>query len=90
MAAMYDTQRSLGLKNGAQALSLDGFDEAKAMIRPIEFYSEGCRLRGDLYLPDGLAAGEKRAGVLLCHGYTGVKDLYLPVVAHFEIDGMVP
>jgi dipeptidyl aminopeptidase/acylaminoacyl peptidase len=25
-----------------------------------------------------LAAGEKRAGVILCHGYTGVKDLYLP------------
>lgn len=28
--------------------------------------------------PDDLAAGEKRAGIVLCHGYTGVKDLYLP------------
>jgi uncharacterized protein len=48
------------------------------MATPIEFYSEGLKLSGDLYLPDGLAPGEKRAGIVLCHGYTGVKDLYLP------------
>ena len=45
---------------------------------PVTFYSEGFRLAGDLYRPDGLAPGERRAGILLCHGYTGVKDLYLP------------
>ncbi len=48
------------------------------MKRAIEFYSEGFKLCGDVYVPDGLAAGEKRSAVLLCHGYTGVKDLYLP------------
>lgn len=48
------------------------------MKRPVTFYSEGCRLSGDLYLPDPLPAGEQRAGIVLCHGYTGVKDLYLP------------
>ena len=48
------------------------------MKREIEFYSEGFKLCGDVYVPDGLAAGEKRSAVLLCHGYTGVKDLYLP------------
>ena len=48
------------------------------MKRAIEFYSEGFKLCGDVYTPDGLAPGEQRAGVLLCHGYTGVKDLYLP------------
>ena len=48
------------------------------MKRAVEFYSEGVKLVGDVYTPDGLGAGEKRAGVLLCHGYTGVKDLYLP------------
>ena len=48
------------------------------MQTPISFYSEGQKLVGDLYEPDGLAADERRAGVLLCHGYTGVKDLYLP------------
>ena len=48
------------------------------MKRPVEFYSEGFKLCGDVYIPDGLSPGEKRAAVLLCHGYTGVKDLYLP------------
>ncbi len=46
--------------------------------RAVTFYSEGCKLAGDLYLPSDLGNGDKRAGVLLCHGYTGVKDLYLP------------
>ena len=48
------------------------------MKKPVAFYSEGARLVGDVYSPDGLAPGEKRAGIVLCHGYTGVKDLYLP------------
>ena len=48
------------------------------MIRAVEFYSEGFKLRGDIYTPDDMHPGEKRAAVLLCHGYTGVKDLYLP------------
>lgn len=48
------------------------------MKQPVTFYSEGCKLTGDLYLPQGLPANERRAGVVLCHGYTGVKDLYLP------------
>ena len=48
------------------------------MKRPVEFYSEGFKLQGDIYTPDDLPSGEKRSAVLLCHGYTGVKDLYLP------------
>ncbi len=48
------------------------------MKRPVEFYSEGFKLYGDVYAPDDLTPGEKRIAVLLCHGYTGVKDLYLP------------
>ena len=48
------------------------------MKRAVEFYSEGSKLVGDVYVPDGLPTGEQRAAVLLCHGYTGVKDLYLP------------
>ena len=48
------------------------------MKKAVAFYSEGCKLAGDLYLPSDLERGEERAGVLLCHGYTGVKDLYLP------------
>jgi uncharacterized protein len=48
------------------------------MKKAVVFYSEGCKLSGDLYLPEGLPADERRAGIVLCHGYTGVKDLYLP------------
>jgi len=48
------------------------------MAKSITFYSEGVKLDGDLFLPSDLKPGEKRAGVVLCHGYTGVKDLYLP------------
>ena len=44
----------------------------------ISFYSEGVKLKGDLFLPDGASADDRRAGIVLCHGYTGVKDLYLP------------
>lgn len=48
------------------------------MRRPVTFYSEGMKLSGDLYLPDDASADAPRAGIVLCHGYTGVKDLYLP------------
>mgnify|MGYP001113765917 FL=1 len=48
------------------------------MKRAVEFYSEGFKLVGDIYVSDGLPSSEQRAAVLLCHGYTGVKDLYLP------------
>ncbi len=48
------------------------------MKTPISFYSEGHKLSGDLFVPEGITPGETRAGIVLCHGYTGVKDLYLP------------
>ncbi len=48
------------------------------MKRSVELYSEGVKLQGDIYTPDGLSSGERRGAVLLCHGYTGVKDLFLP------------
>ena len=51
------------------------------MKRPVEFYSEGFKLRGDVYTPEGPDGRGARGAVLLCHGYTGVKDLYLPDAA---------
>lgn len=44
----------------------------------VSFFSEGVRLAGDFYRPDDAGADDARAGILLCHGYTGVKSLYLP------------
>lgn len=52
----------------------------------VDFYSEGTRLSGDLFLPEGLTPDEKRAGILLCHGYTGVRNLYLPDTARALTD----
>src|SRR5207247_574257 len=50
-----------------------------AMItKPVTFYSEGHQLVGDVFYPSDLPPGQPRAGVVLCHGYTGIKDLYLP------------
>lgn len=48
------------------------------MKKPVSFYSEGLRLVGDVYYPESLKPDERRAGIVLCHGYTGVKDIYLP------------
>jgi uncharacterized protein len=48
------------------------------MPKPITFYSEGVKLVGDVYLPEDLKPGERRAGIVLCHGYTGVRNIYLP------------
>lgn len=44
-----------------------------ASSTPITIWSDGVRLAGDLWQPDGLAAGEKRPAVLLVHGWGGTK-----------------
>src|SRR6202030_2178519 len=48
------------------------------MSKRVTFYSEGVKLAGDLFLPAGLQPGKRRAGIVLCHGYTGVRSIYLP------------
>jgi dipeptidyl aminopeptidase/acylaminoacyl peptidase len=47
----------------------------------ISFYSEGVRLEGNLFRPDSTRFPGRRPGVVLCHGYTGTRDLYLPDAA---------
>jgi hypothetical protein len=41
------------------------------------FYSESLRLDGDLYLSSDLKAGERRPGIVLCHGFRGLRALIL-------------
>ena len=43
------------------------------MSKPVSFYSEGVKLAGDLFLPADVKRGDRRAGIVLCHGYTGVR-----------------
>lgn len=51
------------------------------MPEAVQFYSEGLPMAGIVYRPDGQPAGERRPGILLCHGFTGVKEMALPDVA---------
>ena len=39
------------------------------MSKPVSFYSEGVKLAGDLFLPADVKPGDRRAGIVLCHGY---------------------
>jgi fermentation-respiration switch protein FrsA (DUF1100 family) len=52
--------------------------QREAMSKPVTFYSEGIELAGDLFLPADVKQGGRRAGIVLCHGYTGVRSIYLP------------
>lgn len=47
----------------------------------VRFYSEGVKLAADLYLPADCP--DPCPAVLLCHGYTGLKRLYMPDVGRY-------
>ena len=48
------------------------------MERKVQFYSEGMPVVGVLGVPDDYKPGEKRAAVIFCHGFTAVKEMWLP------------
>ena len=47
--------------------------------KKVQFYSRGQKLAGILFVPD--EARERTAGIVLCQGYTGTKELFLPLLA---------
>jgi cephalosporin-C deacetylase-like acetyl esterase len=47
--------------------------------RKVQFYSGGRKLAGITYVPE--QAKEQAAGLVLCQGYTGTKELFLPLLA---------
>ena len=51
------------------------------MEKPVRFYSETVPMSGVLFLPNNLARGERRPGIVLCHGFTAVKEVLLPEMA---------
>ncbi len=51
------------------------------MATKVSFYSNGHKLAGLLYRPKGMKKGDKRPGIVICHGFTGIKELYLPDIA---------
>src|SRR4030042_3516231 len=49
--------------------------QAKAFeSRPINIWSDGTRLSGDLFYPRGLKAGDKLPAIILCHGWGGLRS----------------
>jgi hypothetical protein len=48
------------------------------MDQAVTYYSEGAEIGAMLYLPDGAGAGQRVPCVVLCHGFTGIKELILP------------
>jgi len=51
------------------------------MERPVSYYSQGARISAVLYTPDKAgpsARGRRLPGIVLCHGFTGIKELILP------------
>jgi dienelactone hydrolase len=47
---------------------------AEPSSEAITIWSDGVRLAGNLWKPEGLAAGEKRPAILLVHGWGGTKS----------------
>lgn len=54
--------------------------------RTVKFFSEGARIEGDLFVPAELKPGERRAGIVLCHGFTGVRSFFLEDYARVFVD----
>lgn len=48
------------------------------MEQAVTYYSEGAKIGATLYLPDGAGAEHRVPCVVLCHGFTGIKELILP------------
>jgi fermentation-respiration switch protein FrsA (DUF1100 family) len=53
------------------------------MKQDVLFYSENCKIVGDLYLPDSIPQDEKLPAVILCHGFSGIREILLPPYAAF-------
>lgn len=53
------------------------------MKKTVTIWSEGTRMAADLFVPDDIGEGERRAAILLCHGWAGprshLSNTYAPV-----------
>lgn len=58
--------------------------------RVVNFYSEGSKLEADYFIPDDYLEGEQRAGIVLCHGYSGVRTVILPDYAEYFVAAGYP
>jgi fermentation-respiration switch protein FrsA (DUF1100 family) len=47
------------------------------MRRDVTFTSQGLQCAGWLYVPDDLGSGERRPAIVMAHGFSAVKEMYL-------------
>ncbi len=47
----------------------------------VVFYSEGSRIAGDLFMPDTRGPGDLLPAIILCHGFSGIREILLPPYA---------
>ena len=52
------------------------------MEKSVHFYSEGFKLAAVMYVPDDYQPGQKRPGIVFCHGYGGTKEIELPMLGY--------
>ena len=57
--------------------ALDIEERDGKMRQNIEFPSKGLVCRGWLYVPDNLSGGETAPGIVMAHGFAGVKEMGL-------------
>src|SRR5210317_1955434 len=51
------------------------------MKREVVFYSEGAKIFADMYVPEQCAEGDKYPVIILCHGFSGIREILLPAYA---------
>src|SRR5262245_3581591 len=74
-----------GLSLALSAAAADNFPRQHA-----PFKSAGLNLGGWLYVPNGLKPGEKRPTIVMAHGWSAVKEMYLDdFAAKFSNGGFV-
>jgi uncharacterized protein len=60
------------------------------MRKDIMFTSQGQQCSGRLYVPDGLVQDQKVPAIVMAHGASGTKDVFLPGFAdRFSAAGFV-
>jgi hypothetical protein len=65
-------------------VGLEGSAAPAAEVRTeeVSFFSDGARLAGDLFLPpDMAAAAGGHPGVVVCHGFGGIKQFFVGDIA---------
>jgi uncharacterized protein len=67
------------------AMAADNFTR-----QDVPFSNVGKKLVGWLYVPKGLKSGEKRSAIVMAHGWSAVKEMYLDdFAAKFSNGGFV-